>query len=85
MLLYACYYKPRFCIDTYLAGFLKTLSPIGPFASNSFLLDAKGPIAIIQIKSVTIAFLSSPPFLLHALSFSPVLFLCYCDFGVSQA
>ena len=83
MLLYACYYKLRFCIDTYLAGFLKTLSPNGPFASNSFLSFLFSFLS--QSKSVTIAFLSSPPFLLHALSFSPFLFLCYCDFGASQA
>ena len=30
-------------------------------------------------------FLSSPPFLLLALSFSPFLFLCYYDFKASQA
>jgi len=32
-----------------------------------------------------IAIFSSPPFLLLALSFSPFLFLCYCDFGASRA
>ena len=37
--------------------------------------------AIIKTKSVTIAFFSSPPFPLLALSFSPFLFLRYCDFG----
>ena len=69
-----------------LAGFLKTLSPDGSFASNSFF----GPktiskVAIIKTKSATIAFFSSPPFLLLALSFSPFLFLRYCDFRASRA
>ena len=42
-------------------------------------------VAIIKTKSTTIAFFSSPPFLLLALCFSPFLFLCYCDFGASRA
>ena len=33
-------------------------------------------VAIIKTKSATIAFFSSPPFLLLPLSFSPFLFLC---------
>ena len=38
---------------------------------------------LIKIKSATIAFFSSPPFLISsvALSFPPFLFLRYCDFG----
>ena len=59
----------------YLAGFLKTLSPNGPFAFNSYL----------QTKSATIACFSSPPFFLLALAFSPFLFLRYSDFGTSRA
>ena len=42
-------------------------------------MDSK--VVIIKTKSVTIAFLSSPPFPLLAISFSPFLLLRYCDFG----
>ena len=49
-------------------------------------------VAKIKRKSATIVFvflflfsLSSPPFLLLALSCSPFFILRYCDFGVSQA
>ena len=42
-------------------------------------------VAIIKTKSATIAFFSSPPFLLLTLSFSPFLFLRYYDFGASRA
>ena len=59
-----------------LAGFLKRLPPNGPFPSNA---------AISKTKRATIAFFSSPSFLLLALSFSPFLFLRYCDFGASRA
>ena len=55
-----------------------TLSPNGPF-----LLFSK--VAIKKTKSATIAFFSFPPFLLLALSFSPLLFLRYYDFGASQS
>ena len=42
-------------------------------------------VAIIKTKSATIALFSSTPFLLVILSFSPFLFLRYCDFGASRA
>ena len=48
-------------------------------------------VAIMKTKSATIAFFSSPPFLLLtlslslSLSLSPFLFLRYCDFGPSRA
>ena len=42
-------------------------------------------VAIRKTKSATIAFFSSPPFFLLALSFSPFLFFRYYDFGASQA
>jgi len=42
-------------------------------------------VAIIKTKSATIAFFSSPPFLLLALVFSLFLFLGYCDFGALWA
>ena len=62
----------------YLAEFLKTLLSNGPFAFNSFFFSAEiSKVAIIKTKSATIAFFSSPPFLLLPLSFSPFLFLCY--------
>ena len=41
--------------------------------------------AIIKTKIATITFFSSPPFFVFALSFSPFLFLRYCDFGASRA
>ena len=42
-------------------------------------------VAIIKTKSATITFFSSPPFLPRALSFTPLLFLRYYDFGASRA
>ena len=44
-------------------------------------------VAIIKTTSATIAFFfTSPPFfLLPLFSFSPFLFLHYCDFGAYQA
>ena len=39
----------------------------------------------METKSATIAFFSSPSFLPLALSFSPLLFLPYYDFGASRA
>ena len=42
-------------------------------------------VAIIKTKSATIAFFSSSPFFLLALSFSLFLFLHYCDFGAYRA
>ena len=49
-----------------LTGFLKTLPPNGPFLSNSFF---SSKIAMIESKSATIDFFSSPLFFLLALSF----------------
>ena len=71
----------------YLAGFLKTLPPNGPFPFNSFLIFGQKifKVAIRKTKSATIAFFSSPPFFLLALSFSPFLFLRYGDFGAYRA
>ena len=44
-----------------LAGFLKTLSPDGPFASNSFFVPKTiAKVAIIKTKSATIALISFP-------------------------
>ena len=42
-------------------------------------------VAIRKTKSATIAFFSSPPFFLLALSFSPFLFLRNGDFGAYRA
>ena len=42
-------------------------------------------VAIIKTKSAAIAFFSSTPFLLLALSFSPFVFLRYCDFLAYRA
>ena len=50
-----------------LAGFLKTLPPNGPFLSNSFFFSKIA--MIVEARSATIAFFSSPPFFLLALSF----------------
>ena len=71
----------KFLIELYLARSLITLSPNGPFASNSCF----SKVAIIKTKSATIAFFSSPSFLPLALSFSPLLFLRYYHFGASRA
>ena len=49
-----------------LTGFLKTLPLNGRFVSNGFFFSK---IAIIEARSATIAFFSSPPFFLLALSF----------------
>ena len=38
-------------------------------------------VAIVKTKGATVAFFSSHPFPLLALSFSPLLFFCHCDFG----
>ena len=74
-----------FNIHVYLAGFLITLSRNGPFASNSFFRPKTvSKVAIIKTKRATIAFFSSPPFLLLALSFSPFLFLRNYEFGASR-
>ena len=70
----------------HFAGFLIMLSPNRPFASNSFIWPKTiAKVAILKTKSAIIAFFSSPSFLFLTLSFSPFLFLCYCDFGSSQA
>ena len=50
-----------------------------------FWPKAISKVAIIKTKSATITFFSSPPFFVFALSFSPFLFLRYCDFGASRA
>ena len=47
------------------------------FRVQQFFFSAEiSKVAIIKTKSATIAFFSSPPFLLLPLSFSPFLFLC---------
>ena len=60
------------------------LSPNRPLICVQQFISAK-KVAIKKSKSATIAFFSSPPFLLLALSFSPFLFLRYYDFGASRA
>ena len=66
----------------HFAGFLIMLSPNRPFASNSFIRPKTiAKVAILKTKSAIIAFFSSPSFLFLTLSFSPFLFLCYCDFS----
>ena len=64
----------------YLAGFLKTFSPNGPFVSNSFFFGQKlslfnRKVAIIKTKSANIAFFSLLP-----ISFSS-LFLFILSFS----
>ena len=63
--------------NIYLAGFLKTLPLDGLFRSNSLFSAKKSKVAIIKTKSATIAFFSSPPSFLLALSFSPILFFSF--------
>ena len=62
---------------SYLAGFLKTLPATGWTFSIQQLY--------IKTKSVTIAFFSSPPFLLLTPYFSPFLFVCWFDFVAYRA
>ena len=68
----------------YLAGFLKTLSSNGPFPSNSFFR----PKTISRVAHCrnwrvqpSLFFLLLLSWSFVALSFSPFLFLRYCDFG----
>ena len=61
------------------AGFLKTLSPNGSFASNNFFGQKLSKVAIINLRVQPFLFFSSFPFVLLALSFSPFLFARYCD------
>ena len=42
-------------------------------------------VAIIKTTSAIIAFFSSPPFFLLAVSFSPFFFLRWCNFGAYEA
>ena len=41
-------------------------------------------VAIMKTQSATISFFSCPLFLLLDLSFSPFLFIRFCDFGASR-
>ena len=59
--------KRKIVERAFLTGFLITLSPIRPFASNSFFFISK--VAIIKTKSVTLLFFFSSLFL-FLLSFS---------------
>ena len=85
--IYSWFWLILSCLPYMLAGFLKTLSPSGPFTSDSvFWPKPNSKVAIIKTKSATIAFFfRSLPFLLLAPAFSPFLFLRYCDFGASRA
>ena len=60
-----------------LAEFLKTLPPNIPLPSNSYFLAKTSPISQV---TTDLFFFSSPSFFLLALSFSPFLFLRWCDF-----
>ena len=60
-----------------LAEFLKTLPPNIPLPSNSFFFGQNLTYLPSSHRSF---FFSSPPFFLLALSFSPFLFLRWCDF-----
>ena len=64
-----------------LPGFFNTLLPKGSFASNIFFTGSHCKVAIVKTKGATVAFFSSHPFPLLALSFSPLLFFCHCAFG----
>ena len=85
--IYSWFWLILSCLPYMLAGFLKTLSPSGPFTSDSvFWPKPNSKVAIIKTKSATIAFFfRSLPFLLLAPAFSPFLFLRYYDFGASRA
>ena len=65
-------------LDQFVLDFSKLYRQIDLFASDSLIFLAK--VAIIKTMSAAIAFFSSSPFFLLALSFSPFLCLRYCDF-----
>ena len=60
------------------------ISCLGCDLSRSFE-NVISKVAIIITKSAAIAFFSCTPFLLLALSFSPFIFLRYCDFLAYRA
>ena len=66
-------------LTLYQAGCLKTFLPNRLLPSNSFFRPKTLQSSHYKPKSATIAFFSSPPFVLLALSFSPFLFPRYCD------
>ena len=66
-------------LTLYLAGCLKTFLPNRLLPSNRFFRPKTLQSSHYKPKSATIAFFSSPPFVLLALSFSPFLFPRYCD------
>ena len=71
---------PLISLD-YLAGFLITLSPNRPFASNSFFRPKTiFKVAIINLRVQPLLVFSFSPFLLLVLSISPFLFFRYYDF-----
>ena len=68
----------------HLAGFLKTVSPNGPVSSNC-VSRAKIISKVAMMKTTSAAMLFALLLLsLSSLSFSPFLFLRYCDFGASR-
>ena len=70
-------------LDQFVLDFSKLYRQIDLFASDSLIFLAK--VAFIKTMSAAIAFFSPSPFFLLALSFSPFLFLRYCDFGAYRA
>ena len=70
-------------LDQFELDFSKLSRQIDLFASDSLIFLAK--VAVIKTMSATIAFFSPSPFFLLALSFSPFLSLCYCDFELIGA
>ena len=70
-------------LDQFELDFSKLSRQIDLFASDSLIFLAK--VAFIKTMSAAIAFFSPSPFFLLALSFSPFLFLRYCDFGAYRA
>ena len=70
-------------LDQFELDFSKLYRQIDLFASDSLIFLAK--VAFIKTMSAAIAFFSSSPFFLLALSFSPFLSLRFCDFGAYRA
>ena len=62
-----------YCIKNISSRIFDNVTAKWAFCVQQFFFLAK--VAIIKTKSATIAFFSSPPFLLLAHSFSPFLFL----------
>ena len=75
----------KFVVDRFVIQVYNVISKWSFSVQQFFRPKTISKVAIIKTKSATIAFFSSPPFLLLGLPLSPFLFLRYCDFEASRA